>query len=69
VGVNYVLWIEYSYSKQEDDAVEDRHGDSNRQRFTFGDADVELRHLTWADITAEEEWILLWDVHGNAAWW
>lgn len=46
--------IKHSYSTNEDDAVEDGHGNSNHQRFTFGDTNVELWFLTWADITAEE---------------
>lgn len=60
---------EFSYSEEEDDAVEDGHGDSNCQRLTFGDTYVELWHLTWADIAAEEEGNLPWVVHGEAADW
>lgn len=56
-----------SYSTQEDDAVEDGHGDSDCQRLIFGNTDIKLWCLTWADITAEEEWTLLWEVHGEAA--
>lgn len=47
--------VKCSYSKQEDDAVEDGHGDGNCQRLPFGDTNLELWLLTRADITAEEE--------------
>lgn len=56
-----------SYASTEDHAVEDGHGDSDSQRLPFGDTNVELWCLTWADITAEEEWNLLRDIHYEAA--
>lgn len=58
-----------TYSEEEDDAVKDCHGDGNWQRFTFGNADVELWLFIYADITAEEEWNLLWEVHAQAGKW
>lgn len=56
-----------SYSTNEDAAVEDGHGDGNFQRHPFADTNVKVWCLTWTDVTAEEMWDLLGEVHGEAA--
>lgn len=58
-----------SYSTDEDTAVEDGHGDGDRQRYPFADTNIEVWRLAWADVTAEEMWDLLREVHGEAAGW
>lgn len=55
-----------AYSATEDNAVEGGHGDGNSQRLPFSDANVELWHLTRADITAEKRRHLLREVHSEA---
>lgn len=54
-----VFQNQYSYSKKEDDAVEDCHGNGDGQRLTFGDADVQLWRHTWTHVATEEERNLL----------
>lgn len=58
-----------SYPRNEDAAIEDGHGDSDFQRYPFADANIEVWRLTRTDITAEEMWDLLREVHGEAAGW
>ncbi|TNN71771.1 hypothetical protein EYF80_017942 [Liparis tanakae] len=52
-----------SSRRQEDDAVENAHGDGYRQWLPFGDTYLELWRLTRPDATAEEERHLLREVH------
>lgn len=56
-----------SYPTNEDAAVEDGHGDGDFQRYSFADANIEVWGLTQTDVTAEEMWDLLREVHGGAA--